>query len=254
MRVVGMDIHRSFAQVAILDDGSVVHERRVELIRDRFLKFAQSLRRDDEVVIEATGNSTAVERLLRPYVKRVVVANSRLVKAIAWARVKSDKVDAATLAKLHAGGLLPEVWVADDNTIVRRRKIAERMGVLAQLVRTKGRIQAILHANLIPKYDGHLFGPEGRKWLAQLPLATEECAMIGRYVNELERVSAQLAELDKELARQSLDDPRALRLMTIPGVSSVVASTILASIGDISRFPTPEKLSSYFGLTPRIRQ
>lgn len=75
--------------------------------------------------------------------------------------------------------------------------------------------------------------------------------MIGRYVNELERVSAQLAELDKELAQQSLDD---LRLMTIPGVSSVVASTILASIGDISRFPTPEKLSSYFGLTPRIRQ
>ncbi|EHS51352.1 transposase IS116/IS110/IS902 family protein, partial [Rhizobium sp. PDO1-076] len=237
-----------------LDNGSIVHERRVELIRDRFLKFAQSLRGDDEVVIEATGNGTAVERLLRPYVKRVVVANSRLVKAIAWARVKSDKVDAATLAKLHAGGLLPEVWVADDNTIVRRRQIAERMGVLAQLVRTKGRIQAILHANLIPKYDGHLFGPEGRKWLAQLPLATEERAMIGRYVNELERVSAQLAELDKELAQQSLDDPRALRLMTIPGVSSVVASTILASIGDISRFPTPEKLSSYFGLTPRIRQ
>lgn len=60
-----------------------------------FLRFAASLSMDDEVVIEATGNSTAVERLLRPYVKRVIVANSRLVKAIAWARVKSDKVDAA---------------------------------------------------------------------------------------------------------------------------------------------------------------
>ncbi len=254
MRVVGMDIHRSFAQVAILDNGDIVQERRVELIRDRFLQFATALRKDDEVVIEATGNSTAVERLLRPYVKRVVVANSRLVKAIAWARVKSDKVDAATLAKLHAGGLLPEVWVADDTTTIRRRQIAERMGVLAQVVRTKGRIQAILHANLIPKYDGHLFGLEGRKWLAHLPLAPEERAVLGRYVHELERVSAQLAELDKELAQKSLDDARALRLMTIPGVSSVVASTILASIGDIRRFPTPEKLSSYFGLTPRIRQ
>ncbi|WDZ80947.1 hypothetical protein PWG15_24660 (plasmid) [Ensifer adhaerens] len=76
MRVVGMDIHRSFAQVAILDNGSIVSERRVELVRDRFLRFAASLRGDDEVVIEATGNSTAVERLLRPYVKRVIVANS----------------------------------------------------------------------------------------------------------------------------------------------------------------------------------
>ena len=97
MRVVGMDIHRSFAQVAILDEGCVVRECRVELVRDRFLKFARSLRNDDEVVIEATGNSTAVERLVRPHVNRVVVANSRLVKAIAWARVKSDKVDAITL-------------------------------------------------------------------------------------------------------------------------------------------------------------
>jgi transposase len=254
MRVVGMDIHRSFAQAAIFDDGQIVHERRVELVRDRLLRFARSLREDDEVVVEATGNSTAVERLLRPYVKRVVVANSRLVKAIAWARVKTDKVDAATLAKLHAGGLLPEVWVADDTTTIRRRQIAERMGVLAQLVRTKGRIQAILHANLIPRYEGHVFGPQGRKWLTQLPLAAEERDLLGRYVNDLERVSAQLAELDRTLARQSLSDPRALRLMTIPGVSSVVASTILASIGDIHRFPTPEKLSSYFGLTPRIRQ
>jgi transposase len=128
------------------------------------------------------------------------------------------------------------------------------MGVLAQLVRTKGRIQAILHANLIPRYEGHLFGPAGRKWLARLPLPAGEGDLLRRYVDELERVSAQLAHLDKTLARQALDDPRAVRLMTIPGVSSVVASTVLASIGDIRRFPTPERLSSYFGLTPRIRQ
>jgi transposase len=128
MRVVGMDIHRSFAQVATFEDGRVIQEGRVELVRERLLKFARSLKNDDEVVIEATGNSAAVERLLRPYVRRVVVANSRLVKAIAWARVKTDKVDAAILAKLHAGGLLPEVWVADDTTVARRRQIAERMG------------------------------------------------------------------------------------------------------------------------------
>jgi hypothetical protein len=56
------------------------------------------------------------------------------------------------------------------------------------------------------------------------------------------------------LAQQALDDPRARRLMTIPGISSVVASTVLASIGDVSRFPTAQKLSSYFGLTPKVRQ
>src|SRR5690349_6582516 len=100
----------------------------------------------------------------------IAAANSRLVRAIAYARVKTDKIDAAVLARLHAVGFLPEVWVADEETLNRRRQIAERMGVLEQLVRPKGRIQAILHSNLIPKYSGHLFGKTGRKWLDSLPL------------------------------------------------------------------------------------
>lgn len=254
MRTIGMDIHRSFAQVAILEDGAITRQLRVELVHEPLVAFAKTLSLDDEVVIEVTGNSAAVERLLRPHVKRVAVANPRLVRAIAYARVKTNKVDATTLARLHAAGFLPEVWVADEDTYNRRRQSAERAGVLAQVVRIKGRMKAILHANLIPPYKGHLFGKAGQRWLDALPLPPEERGMLQRLMVELERVSHQLAEIDKVVAQQALDDPRALRLMTIPGVSSIVASTVLASIGDIARFPSPDKLSSYFGLTPRIRQ
>lgn len=128
MRVIGMDIHRSFAQVAILENGSITGQLRVELVHEPLVAFARTLSPDDEVVIEVTGNSAAVERLLRPHVKRVAVANPRLVRAIAYARVKTGKVDAATLAQLHAAGFLTEVWVADDDTYSRRRQIAERAG------------------------------------------------------------------------------------------------------------------------------
>jgi len=147
MRIVGMDIHRSFAQVAVLEDGRITDDRRVDLVHHRLVAFARTLSLEDEVVIEATGNSAAVERVMRPYVRRVLVANSRMVKAIAYARVKTDKIDATILAKLHASGFLPEVWVADDETQRRRRQISERMAVLDQLVRLKGRLQAILHAD-----------------------------------------------------------------------------------------------------------
>ena len=61
------------------------------------------------------------------------------------------------------------------------------MGVLEQVVRTKGRIHTILHANLIPKYSGHLFGKVGKKLLAGLPLPEEEKAIVGRLVDALER-------------------------------------------------------------------
>jgi hypothetical protein len=228
MAIIGMDIHRSFAQVALLQDGQIKREQRVDLIHDRFVRFAKTLSIDDEVVIEATGNSAAVERILRPFVKRVVVANPRMVRAIAYARVKTDKIDAAILAKLHAGGFLPEVWVADDNTQRQRRQTAERMGVLEQMVRTKGRIHAILHAHLIPTYSGHLFGKAGKRWLAGLPLPDEEKAIVGRLVDELERNSDQLATRHDDHPRSARrpargsphDDPgdRADRRFNGPGL------------------------------------
>ena len=76
---------RSFAQAAFLQDGQIKRQQRVELVHDRLLKFAKTLSVEDEVVIEATGNSAAVGRILRPFVKRVVVANPRMVRAIAYA-------------------------------------------------------------------------------------------------------------------------------------------------------------------------
>ena len=109
----------------------------MDLVHGPLVNFAKTLSLEDEVVIEATGNTAAVERLMRPHVKRVVVANPRLVRAIAYARVKTDKIDATILARLHAAGFLPKVWVADENTLNRRCQIAERMAVLQQLVRPR---------------------------------------------------------------------------------------------------------------------
>ena len=140
MRVVGMDIHRSFAQVAFLENGEITKQLRVDLVHDRLIAFAKALSQDDEVVIEATGNSAAVERLMRPYVRRVAVANPRLVRAIAYARVKTDKIDATVLAKLYASGFLPEVWVPDARTKAMRRQVTRR----TQLVRQRTRLKNIV--------------------------------------------------------------------------------------------------------------
>jgi len=254
VRVIGMDIHRSFAQVAIMANGNIIEEKRVDLVQERVIAFGKTLERDDEIVLEATGNTAAVERLLRPFVKRVVIANPRMVRAIAFARVKTDKIDAAMLARLHASGFLPEVWAADDDTVRRRRLATERMGLVEETVRLKSRIHAILHANLIPRYKGHLFGKAGRRWLAAASLPEHERAILDRLVDELEHTTSQLTLLDRDLAAQALVDERARRLMTIPGVGPVVASMVLAAIGDITRFDSAQKLASYFGLTPRVRQ
>src|SRR5947207_1313966 len=99
MRVIGLDVHRNFAQVAILDGGLVKDHGRFVMEREAVLAFANKvLTKDDDVVLEATGNTAIIVRLLTPFVRRVVIANPLQVRAIAWAKVKTDKIDAATLA------------------------------------------------------------------------------------------------------------------------------------------------------------
>ncbi len=254
MRSIGMDVHRSFAQVAVLDRGKVTEEFRVELDYDAVVAFEQKLRKDDEVILEATGNTSAIVRLLTPFVAKVVIANPLQVKAIAHARVKTDKVDARVLAQLHAAGFLPEVWAADDDTLNLRRLVSERAALVRSVRRVKSRVQAVLHANLVPKYSGHLFGKDGRDWLSKAPLPKAERDLLARHLDELDWLKGKLEKLDGAMARIALDDTRTRKLMTIAGINSVVATAVIAAIGDISRFPTPDRLASYFGLTPRVRQ
>lgn len=254
MRSIGMDVHRSFAQVAIVEHGAVAESFRIDMDHDAVVAFGRCLRETDEVVLEATGNTAAIVRLLSPFVARVVIANPMQVKAIAHARVKTDKVDAKILAQLHAAGFLPEVWSADDATLNLRRLVSERVATVRTIRRLKSRVQAVLHANLIPKYAGHLFGKNGRRWLAKAPLPKAERDLLERHLDELDWINAKLETLDAELIRISLSDKRARKLMSVAGISAIIATAVLASIGDISRFQSPEHLASYFGLTPRVRQ
>ena len=254
MRIIALDVHRSFAQTAILENGKLRDAGKIDLEYSRLLRFARKLKPDDEIVIEATGNTSAIVRVLLPFVGRVVIANPILVRAIAWAKVKTDKIDAAVLAKLHASGFLPEVWMPDEETEARRRVVAERTQLVSQMTRLKNRIQSVLHANLIPPYKGVLFSQRGRAWLEAQPLAEDQRRVIVRHAGELDRLGAELAEVDKSLAQKALEEPQVKRLMTITGVNSTVAMSVLAAIGDIHRFSSPEKLVSYFGLNPRVRQ
>lgn len=254
MRVIGLDIHRSFAVSAVLENGQLRTGERVVLERNAVVAFAKTLRPDDEVVVEATGNTAAVVRLISRHVAKLAIANPIQVWAIAWAKVKTDKIDAGVLAKLHASGFLPEVWSADEDTQALRRLVAERVVVVTGMTRVKNRIHAVLHANLIPPYKGNLFTKGGRRWLATQPLPEDQERTVVRHLDLFDRLAADLATFDAALAWRALTDPRAERLMTVGGINAVVAVSLLDAIGDVSRFSSPEKLVSYVGLNPSVRQ
>ena len=99
-RCIGLDVHREFAQVAIWENGQVRHAGQVEICGESLRVFADSLGPEDEVAIEATCNTHAIVRAIEPRVARVIVSNPMKTRAIAEAKVKTDKVDAAVLAEL----------------------------------------------------------------------------------------------------------------------------------------------------------
>jgi transposase len=150
-RCIGLDVHREFAQVAVWEDGQVRHAGQVAITGDALGVFVDSLCPEDEVAIEATCNTHAIVRLIEPRVAQVVVSNPMKTRAIAEANVKTDKVDAAILARLLAADYLPSVWVADEATHALRRQVARRANIVRQRTRLKNQVQAILQRNLIAR-------------------------------------------------------------------------------------------------------
>lgn len=144
MRIVCMDIHRVAAEVVALLDGKLVKLGRIPMLRERLEEFARKeLTHDDHVIVEATGNAAALVEVLAPYVDRVVIANPKQVRLIAHAKIKTDAIDAAVLAKFYATGFLPEVWVPDEATLALRRQVARRTQLIRQRVRLKNLIQSL---------------------------------------------------------------------------------------------------------------
>src|SRR6266545_168211 len=126
MRTIGLDVHREFCEVAILEGGVARAGGQIATTPEALRLFAQSLAKTDEVAIEATGNTFAIARLLEQHVARVVISNPLRTRAIAEAKVKTDKVDARVLAELLAAGYLPGIWWPDEELQSLRRSPSPR--------------------------------------------------------------------------------------------------------------------------------
>lgn len=244
MRIIGMDIHRVAAEVVALNDGQL---RRLGVCADvkgssrgfcPEAALAGRPRRD-----RGDRHAAAIVDVISPYVDRVIVANPKQVRLIAHAKVKTDAIDAAVLAKLYASGFLPEVWSPNQKTLDLRRRVARRTKFVRQRVRLKNLIQSILHTHLVPPCPhGNLVGISGRRWLAKQVLPEDERIAVDRHLAQIGQIEASLKLVDADIARYAIGDSQIRRLMTVPGVNVTVASGVSATIGDIRRFADPQKL------------
>ena len=255
MVYVGVDLHRKRSHVVALDPtGQVLVSRRIGNAPAEFLRiFGELEPQPIEVAFEATYGWSWFADLLADAGIPAHMAHPLATKAISAARVKNDAVDAKTLAHLLRTNLLAEAWIAPPAAREARRQVRTRAG----LVRMRSRVQSQLHAlladlGIIPELTT-LFGPAGRRWLAELQLPVGARGRLDAGLRLIDAITVEVGRADADLRTAFAGDSRTRRLLPIPGIGLVTAATVVAEVWDIQRFPSPERLCSWAGLTPGER-
>ena len=253
MNYVGVDLHKHFSQIAVLSrDGKVLQHKLANdlpLIR-RFFRHLEPA----QVAIEATGTWWWLTDLLEELGHQPVLSHPKATKAIAWARLKNDRVDAERLALLLEADLLPTVWIPPQQVREARELLRQRIHLSQMRTGVKNRIQFLLNRrNLKPGASRNWLTQRGREALAILPLDPLPRHVLDEDLELLTQLEDRIARSDAELAARFGDDPPVRRLQTIPGIGPFIAIALVVEIGEVHRFGKARQLASYMGLTGRVR-
>jgi transposase len=255
MRNIGLDLGRHTGEAAMVEShGRAVSLGSVEVSPAGLEALIGRLRPDDRVVLEASTNTWSIAELLAPHVAEVVVSNPLRTRAIAAAKVKTDLIDAATLAELLAADYIPAVWQPDPDTLARRRLVSLRAALVRGRTGERNRVAAIVGRRLLNCPVSDPFGLAGRTWLAGLQLPDDERLALDLHLRLHDAIAAEIIVAEAAIARSVRDSAAVRHMLSVPGIGLTTAAALEALIGDIGRFGRPTKLVGYLGLDPRVRQ
>ncbi len=251
IRYVGLDVHKEFCQAAVIDDyGRVLSNEKFSSTRKELDRFLARFK-DAKFVLESTGIWEFIYEGIEKRGFEVVLAHPLKVRAIAEAKVKTDKVDAETLAQLLRANLIPRSWVPSKDVRDLRQLVRQRAYLVQQSTSLKNRIHAELLRRGVrrPEKFKEPFSLKSIDWMRSLGFPT-----VSSCLNCLENVQAQIEEINIQPLDEYNRRSDAQLIATIPGIGFYGALLIRAEIDDIHRFQRPENLSAYAGLVPTVRQ
>jgi transposase len=250
---VGIDVHRKRSQVAVVtEDGTVQLNKNTVNGTEPLLRLIGDLPAGTPVAFEAAFGWGWLVQLLEDYGFEAHLVHPLRCKAIASARLKNDKVDAAILAQLLRADLLPEAWIAPLQVRQLRALLRHRASLVRLGTSLRNRIHAVAADHGYDRSASYWTGP-GRGWLAELDLPSASREIVTDCLAVIDGLAPLIDRIDGELRQHAKGDPRVKVLTTLPGVGQFTAMMMLAEIGDITRFPNARKLASWAGLTPAVR-
>ncbi len=254
MNSVGIDLHRNRSHIAVIDEhGELSLSRRIVNDRTTFLELLGGLEGESSIAVEATYGWEWLAELLEDAGYDIHLAHPLRTRAIAAARVKTDAVDAKTLAHLLRADLLPEAYVAPRELRDLRELLRHRIALTGMRSAIKNRVHAILAKHGITRQHSDLFGKGGREFLDELQLRDAPRRRLDSLLSLICDFDREISETTKEIEARAKADDRVDVLTQIHGVGRYTAMLIIAEVGEIDRFPDARHLCAWAGLTPTVR-
>jgi transposase len=258
---IAVDIGKRKCVVCITDkDGSIVEETKYDNTLQDAEKFASNLdKKYDNKRCHAVCESTA-NMWLKTYEAfekngiDVKLANPLKTKAIAEAKIKTDKLDARILAHLLRSDLIAESYIAPDNIREDRSLLRLRINLVSDRTRIMNRIHSLLDKyDLKCKYYS-LYGVNSVKWLKSIALKGNDQVQLTNHIKNIEFLNSEITQIEKQISAEASHNENVRILISMAGIDCFSAMLIVSEIGDISRFSTADKLVSWCGLCPTVHQ
>lgn len=251
---IGMDLHKNTSTFCVKTyDGDVVASKKVATDKNDVTKFISSIKKKSDnisLVLEPVSQWYYYADLLENLGLDVHLAHPMQVKAIASARIKTDKIDAAVLADLLRTNLLPEAYFSPRHVRAWKEQCRFRASLINLRTQIKNKIHAILFKHSLKHNFSNLFGKGGRNWLASLSLKEPFDINLNRYLQLIDQLTILIEASEADIENTVKNHEQANLLVSVPGISYCSALTIMAEIGDIDRFRSAKHLQSYAGLVP----
>ncbi len=207
------------------------------------------------MVLEAGPNAWFIHNLLEPLAGEVVVVHPYHVKLVAASMVKTDRIDTLVLARLLAVNILPAIWVPPNHVRGLRALISHRRRLVKQRTAAKNRLHSVLHCHNVAPVAGDLFSESSQGWWNNLPVPKSKLLRTQQDLSIIDHLNVLITKVDAQLAQQSKSEYWADLvpfLIQLPGIGLLNAMTILSAIGDITRFPTAQKLVGYSEVDAKV--
>jgi len=255
MKYIALDCHKQYDHATMIDaETGEIKNKRLAHLKGEFREFIGD-GTGTRMVIEACRDWARSYELSKDLVEEVILAHPLKVKAIASAKIKTDKIDSQILAKLLMADLIPEAHLREGKNRAKQRIIRHRAFMVVMRTRVKSRIHGLvdnqlLTAEVLSAKPKDLFSKKGLAWLVSLDWTADDRALLDSHLRVMDVLNQEICDTNEMVKEMYEEDADAQLLATIPGIGVTLATLISTEIDGVERFSSVSKLCSYSGLVP----